>query len=92
MIVKVLDFQKENKPDSQTIATFSAYIHDWNLKMHKLRLIRTKTGRVFTGFPSYSEERDGKKVFFPYNEFSFERKKEIEEAIAKELAEMGHLP
>ncbi len=92
MIVKILDFQKESKPGSPTIATFSAYIHEWNLKMHKMRLVRTKKGHVFAAFPCYSEERDGNKTYLPYNEFSFEKKKEIEEGIARELAHMGHLP
>ena len=75
--MKVTNYTSINK--DQLVAYFSLYIEQWGMYLNDCKLIRTKTGGMFVGFPNKKYEKDGETKYSPY--FCFD--KEVNERFQK---------
>jgi hypothetical protein len=77
---------KENSSSASTLAEFSVYIAPYRLRFHRLRLIKTKSGKLIIGLPSYGvDQPDGQKKWHPYIEWSQEKGKEFHAKVMEAL-------
>ncbi len=75
----------EALPGGNLIATFDVYLgSQWGITYRRIRLMRGKRG-VFIAMPSYCEESDGVKKYFPYVDMSKEKKKAFEDKVMEFL-------
>ena len=76
----------EQPPTGNIVAIFSVDLPAAGMTFHKIKLIKSKTGKKFLSFPSWMQEDDmGKKTFFPYIEMTDERKMDFEKKVMAEL-------
>ncbi len=76
----------EQPPTGNIVAIFSVDLPAAGMTFHKLKLIKSKTGKMFISFPSWMEQDDmEKKSFFPYVEMTNERKIEFEKKVMEAL-------
>ena len=86
-MIEILNFQ-DGLPGTPTLGTFSVYIPSYKMTIHKFRVIRTKTGKLIIGYPSYRTETmgiNGKPTYLPYFEFSKEKGLEFDQAVMNAL-------
>jgi len=67
------------------LAEFDIYIASIHLTLFKMKLVKTKTGKIFPNAPAYMVEVAGAKKFFPYYSFSEEKQREFNEKIMELL-------
>ena len=63
---------KRVEGNGPVMANLSIYIPSWGLTLNDCRLIRTKKGATFIGFPAKKFEIDGEAKFAPYFKFDTE--------------------
>jgi len=77
---------REAGPSDKYIAKFDLYIPALQMTLHELKLIRSTKGHNFIAMPSFSKEDEfGKKSWFPFIEFSKEKKVEFEKQVMELL-------
>jgi len=78
------------KNDGPVVAFLNLFIPQWGLHLNDCRLIRTKNGGFFVGFPSKKYEAEGETKYAPYvffeKEVSEKFQKGAREAIDKYVA------
>ena len=83
--MEILNFQAQNDGTS-CAGTFSVHLPNMKITLHKLRLIKTKSGNMIIGIPSYGvDQGDGKKKWMPYIEFGSDKSKEFNEKVLEAL-------
>ena len=69
-----------------TIAIFDLYLPKIHLRIHHMKLIRTKKGHLMLSLPSFSvDNADGTKKWTPYIEWSPEKAKEFNVKVMEAL-------
>lgn len=67
MAVEIVAFRRMDKQDSQVVAELDVLLPKMKLTLRRCRMIRTKAGGFFIGFPSFKTETD---EWAHYYEFS----------------------
>lgn len=76
----------EQPTGSNIVAIFDVYLSGARLRLRRLKLIRSKAGKLFVSLPSYGvDDGFGKKKFIPYIEFTGERENEFKIKLMQEL-------
>lgn len=80
---------REQPPGGALIALFDVYLPEWKLTFRNLKLLQSKQGGKYLGFPSFKEdEMPGYKIkYTPFFEFSKERGEEFKKKVLEELKE-----
>ena len=58
MAVEIVAFRRVDKPESQVVAEIDVFLPKMHLTLRRCRMIRTKAGGFFVGFPSFKTETD----------------------------------
>ena len=85
-MIEILNFQEMR--NSSVLGMFSVYIPSFRLTIHRFRIIRTKTGKLILGYPSFKSEQagaSGRPLFCPLFEFSKEKGLEFEQKVLEGL-------
>ncbi len=85
--MQIINF-KDLGPSSPTVATFDIYFHAWEMTFHKVKLVKTKKGRMFVALPTWCELlEDGTKKFHPYILFSEKKTDGFQKSVLDLLSE-----
>jgi len=90
---------KSMENDGPVVAFFSLKIPKWGMTLNDCRLIRTKNGGFFVGFPSKKYEDNGKTKYSPYvwlekevsERFQKAAKEAIDEYVKRQPQEQAHV-
>lgn len=67
------------------IGEFDVYIPALQMTLYNLKVVRTKKGHTFAAAPCYGKDYAGTKKFYPYWDFSEEKKKQFYEELMRLL-------
>jgi hypothetical protein len=87
--MKIENYAEAN-PADKYVAEFSVYLPAIGITIHKFRVLRGKKGGFYFVYPSYGKPTvhpEEKRQYFPYFEFTSERKKEFDAKVNELLKE-----
>lgn len=89
--MEIVNF-REHPPGDKIIATFDVYLGpEWQITFCRIKLMKGKNG-VFLAMPCFMEEQFGQKKFFPYIQFSKEKKSVFDAKVFELLRNYLQLP
>jgi hypothetical protein len=79
----------QDQKGGNVLGTFDVYMPSAQLRIKRFRLIKTRTGKLIVGYPSFcskqASEPSGRPEFSPYIEFSRERGVQFDQAVLEAL-------
>ena len=64
---------REQPPGLPLVAIFDVYLPEAKLTFRNLKVLRTKSGGLYLGIPSFKQDGFPKPTYIPYFQFSKER-------------------
>ncbi len=83
--MEIVDY-KDALPGEKHIGEFSIYFHTWGMTFKRWKVRRAAKGHLYVSGPAFGvEQDDGQKKFYPYIEFSKEKKADFERKVLELL-------
>ncbi len=84
--MKIENYREAN-PNDKFVARFDIFLEDeWSTVYHEWKLIRAKKGNLFISGPAYGvDDGMGGKKYFPFIEFTPEKKQNFEKKVMELL-------